>query len=404
LPASNEIPLLPSDHLIALYRFVLTIAICSGAASAESYEYAVPEKITGSWETASLEGEKIDAGQVASMFEQISTGEFKNISSVLLVRNGKLVAEEYFPRVEGDRRAQAFPRVAPREITSATKSITSILIGIAIDKRLIRGVNEKVSALLPTYADQFAGRDKYGLRLRHLLTMCAGLSWDEWSYPYSDPRNSHIQMLRASDPIRYVFEQKLVETPGAHFAYSSGISLALGEIIHNVAKMPVDKFAAQNLFEPLGITDFYWSKYPGEIVQTGGGLFLRPRDMAKIGYLFLNEGRWQGKQIVSADWVKESTSNQVPAGQMPAAARADGYGYQWWLSSFDHEGQSIASYSARGRGGQFILVAPSLQLVAVFTSPPENELTFQPLDLMQRYILPAVMDKKGESAPPTAAK
>jgi CubicO group peptidase (beta-lactamase class C family) len=393
-----------NDRPSMLYLFVLSIAIYSAAANAAPYEYSVPEKATSGWETASLASEGIDANQIASMFDHILNGEFKNISSVLLVRNGKLVAEEYFPRVEGDRRAQAFSSIAPREITSATKSITSILIGIAIDKHLIRSVDEKVSALLPAYADLFAGQDKDKLRLRELLSMCAGLSWDEWSYPYSDPRNSHIQMLRASDPIRYVFEQKLTETPGAHFAYSSGISLALGEIIHNVAGMPVDKFAAQNLFEPLGITDFYWSKYPGEIVQTGGGLFLRPCDMAKIGYLFLNEGRWQGKQIVSPDWVRESTSNHVPAGQIPAAARADGYGYQWWLSSLNCDGKQFASYSARGRGGQFILVVPSLQLVAVFTSPPENELTFQPLDLMQKYVLPAVIGGKTETALPTAAE
>jgi CubicO group peptidase (beta-lactamase class C family) len=267
------------------------------------------------------------------------------------------------------------------------------LIGIAIDRKLIRGVDEKVSALLPEYRSLFGDADLSKLRLQDLLTMSAGLAWDEWTYPYSDPRNSHIQLLKSADPIRYVFEQKAVAPSGTRFCYSSGISLALGQIIRNVSGMPVDKFAARNLFDPLGITDFYWSKYPGEIVQTGGGLFLRPRDMAKIGYLFLNSGRWQAKQIVNDSWVKDSTTNHLPADQIPAATQADGYGYQWWLSSFEVAAKQVFSYSARGRGGQFILVVPSQQLVAVFTSPPDNPYTFQPLEIVRRFLLPA---DKGE--------
>jgi len=157
--------------------------------------------------------------------------------------------------------------------------------------------------------------------------------------------------------------------------------------------MPVDKYAERFLFGPLGISDFYWAKYPGEIVQTGGGLFLRPRDMAKIGYLFLNDGRWQGKQIVSKKWIRESTKNHVDAGQIPKAAHADGYGYQWWLSSLPIGDRRVESYSARGRGGQFILIAPEEQMVVVITSATDDSLTFQPLDMIQQYVLPAASAK-----------
>ncbi len=112
--------------------------------------------------------------------------------------------------------------------------------------------------------------------------------------------------------------------------------------------------------------------------------------MAKIGLLYLNGGQWQGKRIVSEAWVRASTSNHVLARELPAAARADGYGYQWWISSIKAGGSTIATYSARGRGGQFICVIPSAKLVAIFTSPPENSLTFQPLEIIERHIVPAL--------------
>jgi CubicO group peptidase (beta-lactamase class C family) len=357
--------------------------------TANGYEYTVPNATNDGLEVASLDGEKIDADLIKSLFDEVLSGRFKNVSSVLVAKDGKLIIEEYFPRQEGDRRAHAFRQVAPQEITSATKSVTSILVGIAIDQQLIRNVDEKVSTFFPEYADLFADDDRAKLSLRHLLAMSAGLSWDEWTTPYNDPRNDHIRMLRSDDPIRYVLEQPMASQPGTKFTYSSGVSLLLGEIIRKATNMPADRFAKRNLFEPLGISDFYWSKYPGELVQTGGGLFLRPRDMTKIGYLFLNKGRWQGKQVVSEGWVKQSTENYVAPGQIQPAVSADGYGFHWWLTSLQTGNKAVDTYSARGRGGQFILVVPSLKLVAVFTSPTDNPLTFQPLEMTQQYILPA---------------
>jgi CubicO group peptidase (beta-lactamase class C family) len=123
--------------------------------------------------------------------------------------------------------------------------------------------------------------------------------------------------------------------------------------------------------------------------------------MAKIGCLFLNGGRWQGKQIVSEKWVEVSTKPQIGTGQLPAWFLADGYGYQWWLGSFPVRGQFVESYNARGRGGQFIIVFPTLQLVAVLTGWNENELLRQPLDMLQRYILPAAMPQLPTTVRPT---
>jgi len=388
----------PSTRRGSIFRGLLVAAtvlvVGCRESRASAYEYVVPEKTKDGWETAGLNDEKFDAGLIKDLFARISDNTYKNISSVVIVKNGKLVIEEYFPRQEvlGDRRSRALKRVSPQQLYSATKSVTSILIGIAIERGLTRNVDEKISTFFPEYADVFADSDKAKLRLKDFLTMSAGLSWDEWTYPYADPRNDALKTLLSPDPIRYILERPIVAAPGTKFAYNTGISIVLGEIIYKVSGLPADKFAEHYLFEPLGISDYYWAKVPDDIVETGGGLFLRPRDMAKLGYLFLNGGRWQGKQMIREDWIKDSTKNHVGSMHLPAWVQAaDGYGYQWWLGSLKVTSRDIRFYGARGRAGQFILVFPDQQIVAVFTGLNDNILMNQHLDMLQRYILPAAL-------------
>ena len=363
--------------------------LVGGGANAQAYEYTVPDRVKDGWETSPLSAQGMDVALIRPMLERVRNGGYKNVRSVLIVRNGKLVVEEYFPRAEGDKREQALRRASPQEMTSATKSVTSILIGIAVDRHLIRGVDERISTFFPEYADIFVDAGKAQLRLRDLLSMTAGLAWDEWTRPYSDPLNDHVRMIRSDDPVRYVLERPVVAAPGAKFTYNSGLSTVLGQVLFKASGLRTDKFAEHHLFDQLGISDCYWAKYPDEIVQAGGGLYLRPRDMAKLGQLFLDGGRWRGKQIVSEEWVKESTRNVVDPTQIPAAANADGYGYQWWLSTFQAGGRIVNSYSARGRGGQFIVVFPDQRMVAVITCAADNPLTFQPMEMLRRDILPS---------------
>jgi CubicO group peptidase (beta-lactamase class C family) len=391
-----------SDGLV-IFVFVVTFLVLPDCAKSEAsannirnYQYTVPEKTNDGWETASLSDENLDANLIRELFERISDNTYKNIDSVIIVKNGRIVAEEYFPRIDvmGDKRGRAIKRVSPKQLYSATKSVTSILIGIAIERHLIRSVDEKISTFFPEYADIFADSNKGEIRLKHLLSMTAGLSWDEGTYSYSDARNDALKALLSPDPIRYTLERPLVATPGAQFVYNTGIPIILGRIIQKVSGMPADKFAERYLFEPLGISDYYWSKLPDDIVDTGGGLFLRPRDMAKIGYVFLNGGRWKEKQIINKEWIRESTKNYIDVSQIPPGVQASGYGYQWWLSSFKVGNRVVDSYGARGRAGQFILVFPEQQIVTVFTSLNDNILMNQPLDMVQRYILPAAMGRQ----------
>ena len=378
-----------STHRVIPLVVTLTLLVARLAAG-QTRPSAGVEKTKDGWEPASPADEKLDAAMVSAMLERVRGGAYRNVRSVIIARNGKLVVEEYFPRTEGDRREQALRRASPVESTSATKSVTSMLIGIAIDRGLIRSADERLATFFPEYADVFAadpGRAK--ITLKDLLTMTAGLAWDEWTLPYTDPRNDHIAMVRSDDPIRYVLERPVVAAPGETFAYNSGLSIILGQVIFKVSGLRADKFAERHLFEPLGITDFYWLKYPDDIVQAGGGLYVRPRDMAKLGQLFLDGGRWNGKQVISETWVKASVTSHVGAAKIDPAAKATGYGYQWWLGSFRVGDRDVPSYGARGRGGQFIIVLPDQQMVVVFTSPPDNPLMFQPLDIVKRDILPA---------------
>jgi CubicO group peptidase (beta-lactamase class C family) len=380
-----------SGILLAVAAIHLGGEKTQAADNLRTYQYAIPEKINDGWETASLASENINADVIKDLFERISDNTYKNITSVLIVKNGKLVVEEYFPRQEvlGERRERVLKRVSPQQLYSATKSVTSILIGLAVEQHLIRGVDEKISAFFPEYADIFAHDGKDTLSLKDFLSMSAGLAWDEWTYPYADARNDALRALLSPNPIRYVLERPLVAAPGTKFTYNTGISVVLGQIIYKVSGLRADKFAERYLFEPLGISDYYWSKLPDDIVDTGGGLFLRPRDMAKIGYLFLNGGRWKGKQIISEEWIKASTRNYIGSVQFPAWLQAaSGYGYQWWLGTLKVRTRNVAFYGARGRAGQFILVFPDQQVVAVFTGLNDNILMNQPLEMLQRYILP----------------
>jgi CubicO group peptidase (beta-lactamase class C family) len=365
----------------ALTTLALAVLLLRSS-NAREYKYAVPEQLHDGWPTANLRDENFDAALIEDMMERIRSNEYKNIHSVLLIKNGKLIVEEYFPGREEDGHHRAYDRKTRHGIHSATKSVNSLLIGIAIDQKLMAGVDEKISTFFPQYKVVFENNqnEKDSIRLKHLLSMTAGLAWDESTLPYTDARNDHVAMNRSEDPIRYVLERPLIAEPGAKFNYSSGISIVLGEIIHKVSGLRADKFAEHNLFQPLGISDYSWLKYPNGLVQTGGGLYLRPRDMGKIGYLLLNGGRWQGKQIVSETWLRESMKQQAPDRT---------YGYQWWLGQLPVGDRRVVTYGAQGRGGQFILAMPELHLVAIFTGWNDgNGLGEQAFDMLTKFILP----------------
>ena len=346
------------------------------------YLYQVPEETGDGWETSPLQTEGVDFERVAELIRNILNRNFENIHSVLLVKNGKLILEEYFYGYDRDKKHQ---------MRSATKSVTSILVGIAKDRKMIQSVDQKIYEYFPEYEEIDWSAPKNKITLKHVLTMTAGLDWNEWTYPDSDTRSSIYGMARSDDWIEYVLQKGIEQPPGEIFNYSSGLSLVLGAILKNKTGLYANDFADKYLFGPLGISEFSWQQGPNGMVYTSGGdrgLWLRPRDMAKIGLLFINKGNWKGQQIVSPEWVDESTKSHVNA-----FFGGSEYGYQWWRGEKVIGNRTIGVFYAAGHGGQYIFVCPSLDLVAVFTSKVYgNPLgVARPQVMMADHIIPAIV-------------
>ena len=343
------------------------------------YAYQIPEKIEGDWDISSLEKEDVDSGKIFNLIQDILAGNYPNTHSVLLVKNGKLILEEYF---YGTKRDDL------HYLASATKSITSILIGISLDENLISDVDQNVSDWFSDYQNTKWISQRYNITIKHLLSMTSGIEWDE-NRSASDPRHDYFAMRRGGDWIKYVFNKNLVAPPGQKFNYNGGLSALLGEIVKRASGINADKFSEKYLFDPVGISHYSWLKYNNGSINTGGGLLLRSRDMAKIGQIVLSNGKFKDKRIISEQWIIESTKNQVLEKAHPLGS---GYGYQWWLGEILINGEKIKTIFAQGRGGQCIFVIPKAKAIAVVTSQLINNSGgfFRPQVMMTEYIIPAL--------------
>lgn len=371
------------------------------------YVYRVPDKTGDGWETTSLLDAGIDSKKINTLMRDILNLRFENIHGVLLVRNGKLVLEEYFrgysfnfagPRFRGN--GIAYGREKLHVTASVTKSVTSALVGIAIDRGFIRDVDERMAAFFPQYSD-LIDEKKSRITLEHLLTMTSGLEWNEIELWFRDPQFDLVRLWAVPDPIKYILSKDVVHEPGTYWYYSGGDVNLLGEIIRKSSGLRMDAFAARYLMTPLGITDYEWDHINPDIIHASGNLKLRPRDMAKFGQLFLNGGTWKNQRIISETWTKKSTAPivSIPKNYMLklvareylswAVNAGDRYGYFWWIKSYCTDSGCVDSYLADGWGGQRIIVFPSLDLVVVYTGG--NYATHEPVhEMVCEYILPAV--------------
>ena len=314
----------------------------------------------------------IDAGALCGMAERLAASSSANIHSVLVVRGGRLVFERYFagsdevPGLFYGRRVKnvTFDASTLHDMKSVSKSVASLAVGIAIDRGLIRGVDQPIFSFFPELAD-LRTPEKDRILLLHALDMTLGLAWEEATPTTGDDHNDEARMNRASDACRYVLGRLAVKTaPGQQFFYNTGALALVSAIVRKASGVPLDEFARDTLFEPLGITDVEWLRRKGN-TDAGGGLRLRPRDMAKIGQLVLSGGRWADRQIVSKEWIEISTTPKVKA----VTDGFDGsYGYLWWLGSARIKGREVRWIGALGRGGQSIRIVPELDLVVAMTA------------------------------------
>ena len=350
------------------------LSLLGGAALAPLPVYAaspgdrgVPAARDDGWPVASIDEDKlVDRDALCGMGDRLE-GSGANIHAVLVAHGGRLVFERYFKgsdeipgRIYGSRVEDVtFDADTLHNVKSVSKSVTSLALGIAIDRGLIRSVNEPIFSFFPELSD-LRSPEKDRIQLSHLLTMSLGLKWIE-ATPSTGDDNDEVRMHMAPDPCRYVLGLPVTAPAGQEFFYNTGALTLLSAIVRKAAGRPLDEFARATLFEPLGIKAMEWSRVRGD-TDSGGGLRLRPRDMAKIGQLVLAGGRWNDRQVVTKAWIETSTALKLKA------TDGQSYGYLWWLGRSRLNGRQIQWVGALGRGGQSIRIVPELDLVVVVTA------------------------------------
>ena len=342
------------------------------------------------WPVAAPESVELSSATLCPMLKWLGESKERNVHAVLVARHGALVFEHYFAGND-EQWGQAVGEVAfdfktKHDERSVTKSVVGLVVGIAIDRGWIKGVDEPVLSFFPEYAD-LRTPDKDRITLRHLLTMSAGLAWHEYGIPYADAANSENRMDAAADPYRYVLEQKLVAEPGRVWNYSTGSTELLGAVLKRATGEALDELAGKVLFGPLGITDVAWHKDARGNPIAAGGLRLRPRDLARIGQLVLQRGAWNGTRIVSASWVDTATTPQANDATAPS------YGYQFWLDRSLVDKRWVDWAVGIGWGGQRLYIAPALDLVVVVNAGLYNNIDLQssvPSTILGQYVLKAI--------------
>lgn len=340
---------------------------------------------------SSMTNEDIDSVMIHNLVYAIHKGVYSNIHSLLIARNGKLVYENYFTGVEliqTDPPLIRFTKDTRHDLRSVTKSITSACIGIAIAQGKIKSVDQKVFDFFPEHARQDTGL-KSALTIKDLLTMTAGLLWNEDS-SYNSPENTEIQMDNSGDPVAFVLERPMQQPAGTVWNYSGGATQLLGSIIEKATGKKLDEFAREYLFEPLGIKSFFWRKYGGiDLPAAPWGLRLRPRDMLKFGLLYFNGGKWNGKQVIPANWIEESLRSHI---QRDSAG--GGYGYQFWTWSGEIFKRPVQIAAAIGNGDQNIIIDKKNGLLIVVTAGNYDISVEKDVNAMLvDYIYPALQKK-----------
>lgn len=342
--------------------------------SAPDYRYSPPVNLKDGIKTGTLRSAKIDEAKIVAGTNEILKGTYPNIHSLIIIRNGRLVFEKYFAgedfhRGKGRLGVVEHSRDTLHDLRSVTKSILGLAVMHAVSKGKIKSLDQPIFDFFPEHS-KYAEGEKKGITVKHLLTMSPGLTWNE-DLPYTNPANSETAMDRSADPSDFVLSQKIVAKPGSAFNYSGGATHLLAEIIRKATDLPADEYVSRNLFAPLGIKKFEWVKGRNGYLIAASGLRLRSRDLAKISLLVMNEGKWNGKQIIPSNLVKEATTKQIALGQGPPGMTMD-YGYQTWLPIVATGDASMSLIGFNGNGGQVVVIDKERNLISVVTAGNYN--------------------------------
>ncbi len=273
--------------------------------------------------------------------------EMANLKSLIVYKDGRILREGYYNGGHAD---------SSHDVRSVTKSVMSTLIGIAIDNAIIDSVDQTIGDLLTTMVESMDSA-KSRITLAQVLSMTCGLEGDELASV-----TEYNNWYNAPDQLTYTLDKPLTHTPGTFFTYNSGVAHLSSATLTGAAGMSTFQFAKQHLFSPLDIDDHYWGTDKRGIYNGGAALRLTPRDMLRIGQLYLNRGMYNGSRVLSENWIVEATSHKItPTNVMPFA---QDYGYYWWIGNLN----SHDYFFANGWGGQFIVIVPGLELVIVATN------------------------------------
>ncbi|WP_419910536.1 serine hydrolase domain-containing protein [Hoeflea sp.] len=320
-----------------------------------------------------------------------AAGELAGLHGVLIVHKGDVIAESYFEGND-ERWGTPLPNAEHSETTlhdlrSVTKSVVGLLYGIALDEGIVPPVDAPLIAQFPQYADLAGDPQRDRIQVQHALSMRMGTEWNE-DLPYTDPRNSEIAMEYAPDRYRFVLDRPMVADPGEEWRYSGGATAIIAKLIADGAAMPIDRYARQKLFEPLGIEKFEWVRGRGGVPSAASGLRLTLPDLVKIGQLILDDGVHDGRRIVSREWLRESFKPRAELNELR-------YGYQWWLASWGDPPSWVAGF---GNGGQRLTVQPEHDLIiAVFAGnynrPDAWKLSVK---IIEEYLVPQLRANPGK--------
>jgi CubicO group peptidase (beta-lactamase class C family) len=311
------------------------------------------------WQRDDPEGLGVAADLAARLDEGVKSGELVNLHGVFVVRRGKLAVERYYPGV--DQRwgtplgTVAFDATTLHDLRSVSKSIVGLLYGIALAEGKVPALDAPVLASFPEYQDLASDERRRAIRMVHVLTMTMGLEWNE-DLPYTDPRNSEIAMEASRDRYRYILERPITAPPGQGWRYSGGATALLGHLIAKGTGMPLLDYAKAKLFGPMDIAAVEWTNgFNGE-ASAASGLRMRPADLASMGQLVMQRGRWGDRQVVPSDWMTAALTPRITAWEGMQ------YGYHWYVPT---RRDGSPAFMGIGLGGQRLVVVPSQELVYV---------------------------------------
>jgi len=346
------------------------------------YEYRPPKQAEDGWPVSTLMTQGIDKEQIEALVESVLRGEHGRPEAVLLAKNGKLVLEEYF---------YGFTRDRLHPIQSVTKSVASLIFGIALDKGFVGDLGLPVYGFFPEYKNRRWVDQEYPVTLFHLLTMSAAVEWSDVGH------ESLAAMYQSGDWIGYTLDLDPTGQPGETVSYNSGLSILLGDIVRRATRKPLNVFAEETLFADLGVSKYRWAAASDGTHNTGGGLVLTAYDLAKMGQLVLGKGMWNGKRVVSESWVNKSSRMHLPLGEESirttgGSRYSTGYGFQWWILNYELNGGTTKAIAGMGYGGQYLGIFPSLDTVIVlfngeWGNPWERDFDYH--EIIEKWILPA---------------